>query len=333
MKKLKTTRTLFIFFLIPLHTLAYNMDIAEDITYLIGTPLITAAQYIKAHGELIAYTCLPHHRERAIQKIQQQRSRIEQELKQDEADAIKALYEDFNVPEQQQKMFDDLNYQYEQFEKKWLTSPHDQFFHDENFPKEIFPILKRNGLHPSALDLEFSSEIPSAAAIGIRFNIASDNYLMKQNVKKQPTIEINPQPFPWHPFYLLYKTNAINALLIHEVGHLQSHHDVKKLFLINCIRHSTNAAQQEITHNKNYQRLKIIMEQQAEIFPAIKDHENASILQFYRSFDKYPQALHLRHYAHLCTIDNGHRLEKKLIGKRIPLQKIPKLHSKPRMEW
>jgi hypothetical protein len=333
MKKLKTTRALFIFFLVPLHTLAYSMDIAEDITYLIGTPLITVAQCIKAHGELIAYTCLPHHRERAIQKIQQQRSRIEQELKQDEANAIKALYEDFNVPEQQQEMFGTLNHQYEQFEKQWLISPHDQFFHDENFPKEIFPILKRNGLQPSALDLEFSSEFSCAAAIGIRFNTHSDNYLMKQNVKKQPTIEINPQPLPRHPLYLLYKTNVINAILIHEVGHLQSHHYAKKLFLISCIRYCTNAAQQEITNNKNYQRLKIIMEQQAEIFPAIKDHESASILQFYRSFDKYPNTLHLRHYAHLCTIDNGHRLERKLKDKRIPLQKIPTIHNKPRMEW
>ena len=76
------------------------------------------------------------------------------------------------------------------------------------------------------------------------------------------------------------------------------------------IKYFTGAKREEIINSKNWKKLEIICERQAEILH--KDAEWASIMKNKRNQGYYQDHLFLNHYAQLTEIDELHKLKEKI---------------------
>ena len=344
MNKLRIKKTIFsLAFSISMTT--YSMDalksikdvvlcISEATLYILGTPIISTAQSIQTYTELAIFSSSPKMRALGIKTVQNRRDLIKKNLKQKEKDAINALYVDFKITPEQQETIATITHQYKQFEKEWLASDHEKFHHDPHFPQEIFSILEKNNIKRSAMQLEFSSKDKDNITASVHMLCAKisqcDNFLKIEKVLTSPTITIYPffyQRLWLNPFHFLFSTNAKKATLIHETGHIKTYHNAKQYFLRTSIMNYSHTNAESILNNENYKQLKIIHEQQAEIFSAIKDSDHASILRLDRQFNNYPQTLHLTHFTQLGAIDDSHHLERHLKARPIPIQKIDTLKT------
>jgi len=299
--------------------------LSEETQLMVGAPIIFAAQSLQTSTELAIFSSSPKMRELGIRIAQNRRALIKQNLKQKEKNAINGLYVDFNIPKEQQQKIALYTRQYIQFEKQWLSTDHENFNHHEDFPKEIMPILQKNNIKPSALQLSIAPKnrgntIATASMLHSTISHNRDG-LKVEKVLTPPTIKIYPffHQLMWMgPLSFLLRDNDKKANLIHETGHIKAHHHAKANFLWKYL----GIDGEKLQLNKNYEQLRIIHEEQTEIFSAIKDSDDASILRLNRFFFPYPETLGLAHYAQLAVIDDSHHLERHLKANPIPIQKV-----------
>lgn len=98
------------------------------------------------------------------------------------------------------------------------------------------------------------------------------------------------------------------AIIAHEVTHFVEGHHLTCFMTIWAIKALTNC--NAIKIDQNWHMLKQIHERQAEIFPALKHPETASLLREFRFGPNgtYPGMLYEEHYQQLSEIDETHKM-------------------------
>ncbi len=321
----------------PISSLANAFS--EEAQLMVGAPIVFVAQSLQTGTEMAIFSSSPKMRTLGIKAAQNRRRLIKENLKQKEMHAINGIYTDFNIPQEQQQKIALYTRQYKQFEKQWLSTDHENFNHDKDFPKDIMPILEKNNIKPSALQLCVASENKEniVATASMLYSTISHNRdgLKVEKVLTPPTIKIYPlfyQRMWLSPFRFLLRDNSKKATLIHETGHIKAHHHAKDYFIFKYL----GVDGEKLQLNNNCEQFRIIHEEQTEIFSAIKHSEDASILRLNRFFFSYPETLGVAHYAQLAAIDDSHHLERHLKAQPIPMQKIaltqPKRSKAPAQE-
>jgi hypothetical protein len=244
-----------------------------------------------------------------IDRIDQRLAHIENNLKQDEINAINDIYKDFKVTNEHQQIINSNIMQYKQYEKEYLSLPHEETNNLDSVP-EISSLLKQMSIHPHAVKVELSTSPHSkdkkaiASSQGLIIDYAIDNNtLIVEKILSNPTITL-------YPIFLELSDLGSIAALGHELGHLASQHTTTKDVLRIELNYLAGIEQKQIQNNRNYKKLVTIHERQAEILH--KNAEWASIMREDFSTTYYANQLFLRHYAQLTEIDELHKLKDKL---------------------
>ncbi len=196
---------------------------------------------------------------------------------------------------------------------------------DKNFPEEIMPILEKNKVNSKALSL-IVSETPNSSAQATAgspdFKYFYRNkeriklFLTTEDIESPSEITLYPGFFTQGLFSCFKNTNFVKRLqkptLIHEMGHILEHHHLQNRFILHRINQLTGTSFDAIEANSHYQESEKQHEREAEIFPALKCKDDATILRDYRRKHFYPKKLYGAHYVDLAFIDTLHKLDAKL---------------------
>ena len=251
--------------------------------------------------------------------IEHKLTQIKNNLEQDETKAINALAKDYKITDKQQGHIKELINQYKEYGKWYMLEHWDNVnaSHDESLPKEIMPILEKNKIHPSYTALAvsptpFEHANNAACATALEF----EDYDFNRIIKNQncPTV-ISSHNVTIYPLYFNLSKIFQLGVLIHEVGHIANQDWTTKLCIGTAIHTLTKTPSAAILANNNYKKLYTNHERAAEILPALKFKEDASILRKVRKENYYPKQLYGKHYFQLALIDTLHTLDKNLQSK------------------
>lgn len=243
------------------------------------------------------------------QKIDYRLAQIEERLKEDEKNAINAMYREFNITTQDQQTINSVLSQYKCFQKQYLSQFHKKECDTLEFVSpEILSFCKQININPTAVELKIShSSSPLvAAATGLKANYQFENDMLvvdDNNIIAYPAIILYPN------FFELSYEQGI-ATIGHELTHLALQHEEMQNILGMEIKYFTEAKREEIMNSKNWKKIETIYERQAEILH--KDAEWASRMRKKRNSSYYDNQLFLKHYAQLTEIDELHKLKEKI---------------------
>lgn len=304
----------------------------EDQSYIIGKYFVMASQVIQLRLTLFVYQLSPQARTLGIQIATNQLKVIEQNLKDAEQKAINDLFAEFKIDAEAQSLITSFISQTKDCTMKHYLSPDKKGTHDPEFPCDIFSILEKNNINPLGVNLKLNSKDEGFDALTrIEWNTAGDEDKNRFTCSSYPSITLCKQR------YFAHSTKNQKSLLIHEVEHLASMHGIASVILCKTISSSANKPISEIENSKHYKELDIIVERQAEIFPAIRSAQDAEILAHSRYYGNYPGYLHLGHLKQLTDIQNLHyfieKLENQKLNTRIPLLQSPqhRFSQKPKV--
>lgn len=315
--------------------------IATGLTYYVGAAAIDATATFASNGATwLAHAThkkendaeKKHRLQRYNKMIDCRIKHIQNNLKQDEKDTIKALYHDLNVSNEQQQKIESYINQLKQFEKEYMLQPHEETKCDqatEDTLKQFFEdplvssLFKICDLHPDGIKKVVSS-IPhptdaTASALALRAQITIiDDIITINKIDNPPTLTIYPPSFKFKQFML--------ASFAHELAHITAHHSLIQTRIPWGIASLTGTEYEKIFSNKNFLKLSIIHEQQAEIL--YKNAELAAKMREVRSIGYLSDQLFLSHYAQLTEIDELHKLKSKIADfKPIPIRKFADLKN------
>ncbi len=248
-------------------------------------------------------------KELALQKIDRRLVKIEENIKNDELNAINALYQEFNVSGEDQQTINSILRQYKELQKQILLSSVQKGCNTlECASSEILSFCEQVGINPNAIQVKKSDTSKSllADARGLRATYQFENNALIINdddIISYPSVIL-------YPGFFELSYDEENACLAHELTHLALQHHTVINILGREISYFTGAKKEEIIKSKNWKNLEIIHERQAEVL--LKDAEWASRMRDKRNGGYYPDHLFLKHYAQLTEIDELHRLKEKL---------------------
>jgi hypothetical protein len=340
MKFTQTSKTIFfaatLACIMPLHGMDKKPWYENYTVYRSVTPLIDSIMTVKSNL-LFLYLKIglvksnnPTHQQHIVQK---KLEHIENKIRKDMNSTIQSLLNDYNVSDDLQSSVAATIHYHKVFSEYYMSQPHAEVIHDSDFSEEIFPILKKNGIHPQSINLinkhkdieETTATIHVASMMEIMPHIEANNegQILASNLGA-PTLTTYPE-------FWKYSTENKIAHLSHEIGHLTEHHSHTANMLINFINQIAKTDKQCIESNLNFKKLQTILERQAEILPSLRDSETAAIMRNHRSNEYYPKQLFTNHYAQLAEIDELHKLNARLTNyKPMPIQKIDDLRV---MKW
>lgn len=241
-------------------------------------------------------------------RIDQRLARIENNLKQDEINAINNMYKEFEVTDEEQQTISAIIKQYKEYQQQYLYQAHEKTTEilAETSP-EILSLCDQLNIHPTAIELRLADTSTSLAeSTGLRVSYQLDdnnNLIMDDNIIGYPAIIFDPE-------FFTYPYEARIGTIAHELTHVALQHHAAQNILGMEIKYFTGAKTEDITGSKSWKNLETIYERQAEIL--LKDAEWASIMRNKRHNSYYNDHLFLGHYAQLTEIDELHKLKSKL---------------------
>jgi len=184
-------------------------------------------------------------------------------------------------------------------------------YHDPDIPEELYTsittLLCNNNIDPNGVNIivhKTHSDKPyTFAAAQTRLNYSY-----------QPTFT----PFIQQPhitcnlilYEQIFNESSSNqcALIAHEVEHLCQQHTLMMVIIEQYAQHYLQYSKAVLKHNHYFQQLKVLHEEQAEIYAALKDEHVAQALVNLRSEKLYPNCLDEKHYYHLVEINNAWKI-------------------------
>lgn len=285
----------------------------EHKSYFLGKYFVMIAQAIRLQLALCAYKLSPQACDLGIQIATNQLKLIEENLKQDEQDAINDIFTEFAITAEQQSFIRSWIEQVKEFTTKHYQSPAKDATHDPDFPADIFTILENNNINPLSINLKISAKKNS------QYNAtASVGGLIFEN--KEYTCKIDPVIKIFKYWFFDMPIECQKATLLHEVEHLRSFHPITASIIEKTVSLLSNKTIADLRNNRSYKKLETIQERQAEIFSAVRNAQYAEILRYKRYCGNYPEHLHLNHLQQLTEIENLHHCLKELKNHKLFLQ-------------
>jgi len=310
---------------------AHGMDLQQNITwvveggsYAIGKYFVMLAQAIRLQFTLFAYQVSPRARTLGVQMATNQLKVIEKNLIHAEQKAIKNIFVEFKIEDELQSEIRSLISDSKEQAMNYYQSPREDAIHDPNFPSDIFPILKNSNIDPLSVNLQLDvvdKDFDGRASVQLMY---SENEGKKMLIYSHcPTITLFTQR------YFTLPTQGQKATLIHEVEHLRSTHGITCYTIKKVVSHLANKPASEMENSTHYQKLKIILERQAEVFPATRSAQDAEIFAVSQYLTYYPGHLHLGHLQQLTEIKNLHHCIARLKNHHsLPIRKLPDFKMK-----
>jgi hypothetical protein len=252
-----------------------------------------------------------HFLQRYEQMINNRLAQIEKNIRQDEKNAINAIYDEFNISFENRQIIESCIHQFKQFEKEYMSCPHEETVTDAPLDPMYVTLFKKYNIHPNGINVitlaspATENKLRNASASGLKAEIViNDGNITVRKVLSPPTIKLYPR------FFSLLSNIEQQSTIAHELCHLIEQHPATQNGLCIGISHFTGKNSTEIVNNKKFQNLHIIWERQAEILH--KDAQWASIMREYRNGCHYAGHLFLGHYAQLAEIHALHELKSKI---------------------
>jgi hypothetical protein len=189
--------------------------------------------------------------------------------------------------------------------------PEEKIVHDSTIPKDLLSLTKnlliKNNINPASINFIFdttdSKEVFASTTSDFYYIYCPENAQFIQN----------PHTIQKITFYEHItnetKSNQL-AICAHEVEHLCQQHGITKIIIQEYLQHYHHEGDTILEHNKQWQKLKIIHEKQAEIFSALKSPTIAKAMVSCRMKTYYPDYLYEAHYHDLVEINNLWKVEK-----------------------
>jgi len=215
-----------------------------------------AAKFVSK--SIVLLTHITHKKEVVLQKIDHRLTQIEDNIRKDQLNAIDGMYQEFNVPREDQQTINSILRQYKELQKQnLLSSIQNECETLESVFPEVLSFCKQVNINPSAVklkisDLEISdpSSIPVAEARGLQANYQFENDTLIVNDKdiiNYPSVTLYPSFFE-----LSYEKKI--ACFAHELTHLALQHYATMNILGMEIRYFTGAKKEEIIKSKNWKK-------------------------------------------------------------------------------
>ena len=269
----------------------------------------TAAKFLS--NSVAGFAHITHKKIAVLQKINCRLDHITENIKRDEMNTINEIYKEFDVTHEDQKTINSIISQYSEFQKQYLSSPHEKQCDTlESTSSEILLLCKQMNIHPTAVELRLSHSssphgyVAVASGLAVNYQYENDTLIInKDDIIHHPAITLYPQ-------FCEMSYNEQLATFGHELTHLASQHHENYNILAMEIKYLTKVHNEEIVNSKNFKNLETIHERQAEILH--KDATGAAIMRNMRNKIYYKNQLFLKHYAQLTEIDELHTLKEKI---------------------
>jgi hypothetical protein len=237
-------------------------------------------------------------------------NQIKENLKRDEHNAIKGMYKEFNVSNEDQQTINLILSQYKEFSNQYLAEAHENNNNLHTIGSlEILSFCKQINIHPTAVELKISN-VPNNSLVAVveglkaSYQFENDKLIISGNdIIHYPSITFYPHLFK-------QDDEKVLAAIGHELTHLALQHNEVQNILAMEIKYFTKAKNEEILNSKNWKNLETICERQAEILH--KDAAWAAIMRNSRNDSYYDDHLFLKHHAQLAEIDELHKLKEKI---------------------
>lgn len=192
--------------------------------------------------------------------------------------------------------------------KKYMSQPQQGVIHQEEFPMNLLPLeeLKQHDINLDSINLIITDNLPNdeglpvgmeAYALSPAHNWSMGNgFEIKNDLSVQGLMAVGPK-------FITLPEGEQQALLIHESEHIIQQHTTTRITLIACIIRTTDEVQEAIINSREWKKLIEIQEQQAEIFPSLRNPRYASIIRAMRGVSHYTGMLYENHYYALSAID------------------------------
>lgn len=194
---------------------------------------------------------------------------------------------------------------------KNLTPQQTHVFHDPAIPPKLYNLLIRllhiNEIDPQTINLKYQSHTENGSLFAQSvWNLEFSHCPQSTNFIQQPQLvqtiilydNIVKQP----------KSNQL-AILAHEIEHIHKKDGIECIVIEKYLQHYHQKDSIFLEQNREFKKLKIIHEAQAEIFAALKNPTIAQALVNLRARLFYPDHLYENHYHTLVEINNLWKLQ------------------------
>jgi|GEM_PF-4538472 len=182
--------------------------------------------------------------------------------------------------------------------------------HDQEIPSSLLSLISslctQNNLNPHTVNVVMNTiDNPNTyahASIGLFYTYSPEATPFIQQAHIKQTITLSEK--------LTQETSLRQlAFCAHEVEHICQGHGIVLAIIEQYAQHYLQCGKETLNKNQDYLLLKVLHEEQAEIFAALKNAHVAQALVMLRSKQYYPQHLYEAHYHTLVKINNMWKIE------------------------
>jgi hypothetical protein len=199
------------------------------------------------------------------------------------------------------------------FGQEYMSKSDPNVHHDKTISAELYAILtaclKRNNINPGSINIIDKRDDEALQKEVFEDAIAMAPY-HNWSVRDNQLVIHEGQPHFYGFIALLPKIKKVSsideqeAILAHECEHIKEQHSTTCGVIKSCLYRLTDAYNEEqLLNSPEWHNLILIHEQEAEVFPSLRDANSASFIRKVRAEHHYTGMLYEGHYNTLSNID------------------------------
>jgi hypothetical protein len=253
--------------------------------------------------------------EKKMVAIESALKEIENELRLQEQKAIDIILRKNGLDESTRDFCFQVIKDLKKFGKQYMDKPRENIYHDKTIPTQLYTMLitclKRDNIDPDSINIINKIEDEELQKEVFEDAITMAPY-HNWSVRDNELIIHKEQPHFYGFITLLPKIKKISsideqeAILTHECEHIKEQHSTTCGVIKSCLyRLTDNYNEDKLLNSPEWHDLIHIHEQEAEIFPSLREPRTASIMRKMRASHHYTGMLYETHYNTLSHIDEN----------------------------
>lgn len=283
----------------------------------VSVPTINAMQTIQSRWSYALTTATSLLNKNIYQKkidaIESEFKNIENSLRAQQKNAVVAILDKNGLDEETTTFCLSIIDELKVFGREYMSKPQPNTHHDTTIPANLYAMiiryLKNDNVNPDSINIINKIDDESLQGEVFEDAITMAPY-HNWSIKNGELIIDKTQPYFYGSIILLPKIMKIasadehEAMLAHECEHIKEQHSTTCGAVKSCLYRLTEDFNEENLFNSSkWNNLTKIHEQQAEIFPSLRDATTASRMRRTRAAHHYTGILYESHYNQLSRID------------------------------
>ena len=250
--------------------------------------------------------------QKKITSIESELKNIENDLRSQEHKTIDTIFRKNELDESTIPFCFEILNDLKKFGQEYMSKPEPNIHHDTIIPVELsimlIKCLKQDAINPNSINI-----IDKRNDEALQKEVFEDAIAMAPyhnwSVLEGRLIIHKEHPQFYGTIVLLPKIKKVNsndeqeAMITHECEHIKEQHSVTCAVIKSCLYRLTDNYNEEQLLNSPEWHNTNIHEQQAEIFPSLRDPKVASLMRKMREKHHYTGTLYENHYNNLSKID------------------------------